>query len=86
MRTKLISFIIFLFLTPLAFAAPSPMGLMEQVTQQTLSALQQNQATLRTNPKIVYSIIHKILLPHVDMQEMSKVVIGPDMWRNASPA
>lgn len=85
MRVKLISFITFFFFSQLAFAAASPMNLMEQVTQQTLAALQQNQATLRSNPKIVYGIIHKILLPHVDMQEMSRVVVGREVWGKASP-
>jgi phospholipid transport system substrate-binding protein len=85
MRAKLLLFITVLFLGHFAFAAASPMALMNQVTQQTLSALKENQATLHNNPKVVYGIIHRILLPHVDMQEMSKLVLGREVWANASP-
>lgn len=68
----------------LAFANPSPMHVMQEVTDQTLSALKSNQATLRSDPKVVYGIIYRILLPHVDMQEMSKMVLGREVWMNAS--
>lgn len=84
MRIKIFSFIVFLWINHAVFAAPSPMNVMEQVTQQTLSALQQNQASLRTNPKVVYGIIYRILLPHVDMQEMSRAVLGRAVWMSAS--
>jgi phospholipid transport system substrate-binding protein len=84
MRTKLLSLIVFLFIGQAAFAASSPMNLMEQVTQQTLGALKENQASLRTNPKVVYGIIYRILLPHVDMQEMSRAVLGKQVWMRAS--
>jgi ABC-type transport system involved in resistance to organic solvents, auxiliary component len=67
-----------------AFAAPSPMQLMQQVTDQTLSALRSNQASLHTNSKVVYGIIYRILLPHVDMQEMSKAVLGREVWTSSS--
>ena len=86
MRSKLLLFITFLFLGHFAFAASSPTTLMDQVTQQTLTALKENQATLHSNPKIVYGIIHRILVPHVDMEEMSKLVLGRDVWSNASSA
>lgn len=85
MRAKLCLFFICFLLGQWAFAAPSPMRLMDQVTQQTLTELKKNQATLQTNPKVVYSIIHRILLPHVDLQEMSRLVLGREVWAAASP-
>jgi phospholipid transport system substrate-binding protein len=89
MHAKLfrLCFILLLFLGQTAFAAspPSPMDLMQEVTNQTLSALQKNQASLQSNPHVVYRIINHILLPHVDMQEMSKMVLGREVWMNTSP-
>jgi phospholipid transport system substrate-binding protein len=82
---KFLLFISLLFIGHLALANPSPMHLMQQVTDQTLSALKSNQATLRSDPKVVYGIIYRILLPHVDMQEMSKMVLGREVWMSASP-
>lgn len=84
MRTKLLSCLLFFFMAQVAFAAPSPMQLMQQVTDQTLSALRANQASLHTNSKVVYGIIYRILLPHVDMQEMSKAVLGREVWTSSS--
>jgi phospholipid transport system substrate-binding protein len=86
MRFKSFCLLIFLWITSSVFAASDPMNLMQQVTDQTLHALQQNQATLHSNPKVVYRIIHQILLPHVDMQEMSRVVLGRSVWTSASAA
>ncbi len=85
MRVKFLSFLSFLLIGQMAFATPSPMKIMEQVTNQTLDALQKNQASLHSNPKVVYGIIYRILLPHVDMQEMSRVVVGREAWMSASP-
>lgn len=84
MRVKFLLFFMFLLVGQTVFAASSPMNIMEQVTAQTLSTLQQNQASLHSNPKVVYGIIYRILLPHVDMQEMSRVVLGREVWMSAS--
>lgn len=85
MRAKLFLFLVCFLWGQWALAALSPMSLMDQVTQQTLTELKNNQATLQTNPKVVYGIIHHILLPHVDLQEMSRLVLGREVWAKASP-
>lgn len=84
MRVKFLLCAVFLLITQTVFAASSPMDMMQQVTNQTLHTLQQNQASLQSNPKVVYGIIYRILLPHVDMQEMSRVVLGREVWMNSS--
>lgn len=74
----------FIFTSHIALAASSPMAIMEQLTNQTLNSLKENQASLHSNPQVVYKIIYHILLPHVDMEEMSKAVLGREVWVNAS--
>src|ERR1700722_17810388 len=74
----------FLFISCATLAASSPLAVMEQLTNQTLNSLKENQANLRSNPQVVYRIIYHILLPHVDMEEMSKAVLGREVWMNAS--
>src|SRR5271168_2721944 len=74
----------FIFTSHIALAASSPMAVMEQLTNQTLNSLKENQASLHSNPHVVYKIIYHILLPHVDMEEMSKAVLGREVWVNAS--
>lgn len=75
----------FLLMSQMTWAASSPMVVIQQVTNQTLNSLKENQASLHSNPKVVYGIIYRILLPHVDMQEMAKAVLGREVWMNASP-
>lgn len=82
---KLLWVVGLIFIGQLALANPSPMNVMQQVTDQTLEALKTHQATLKSDPKVVYGIIHRILLPHVDMQEMSKMVLGREVWMQATP-
>jgi phospholipid transport system substrate-binding protein len=40
---------------------------------------------LKSNPKVVYGIVHRVLLPHVDIATMSRAVLGP-AWNSATPA
>lgn len=89
---KSLSFIIlllnFLWLTmPLAWAdAENPVNMLDNVASQVIASLKANQATLKTNPKLVYSLANKIVVPHADLAEMSQRVLPPHIWNAATPS
>jgi len=74
-----------LLLCTVVWAISSPLDLLQNTSNQLISALQQNQATLKTKPEIVYSIVKKILLPHVDLVNMSSKALGRETWLKATP-
>ncbi|MFN7096037.1 MAG: phospholipid-binding protein MlaC [Gammaproteobacteria bacterium] len=69
-----------------ALAAASPVDMLQSTTNQMISALKQNQATIKTNPALVESLARQILLPHVDVPTMARLALGRDGWVKATPA
>lgn len=68
-----------------ALAQPSPMDMLQSTSDQMISALRSNKASLKTNPGTVYRIVNQILVPHVDLNTMSRLVLGRNAWQQASP-
>lgn len=83
---KVIVAFISLLIGPMAWAISSPVELLQNTSNQLISALQRNQATLRTKPQVVYGIVNQILLPHVDVMSMSSKALGREAWLQATPA
>jgi phospholipid transport system substrate-binding protein len=65
-------------------AASAPLDMLKQTTDQAISALNSDQATLKTNPKVAYRIINTIILPHFDLDGMARSVLPRDVWMRAS--
>ena len=65
--------------------AQSPVDMLKQTSDQMLAALKQNKASLKNNPGIIYGLVNRILLPHVDLESMSRSVIGRTYWDQATP-
>jgi phospholipid transport system substrate-binding protein len=82
----MIALLVFVFNTGIAFAAPDPVAMLESVANEMVAALKEHKATLRTNPSIVYSFANRIVVPHADLAEMSKRVLPPQTWENATPS
>lgn len=82
---KTIFGILLTFFTLQTVAVASPIDMLQSTSDQMLSELNANKATLKSNQQVVLSIVHRILLPHVDMNYMSKMVIGRSAWNSASP-
>jgi len=83
---KKIIFVFFgLLICTMAWAISSPVDLLQSTSNQLISALQRNQATLKTKPQIVYGIVNQILLPHVDVMSMSSKALGREAWLRATP-
>lgn len=84
MKIKYLLFFFVLFnLT--AFAASAPLTMLQNTSDQAVAALKQNEATLKTNPRVVYQIINTIIVPHFDLQGMSRAVVSREAWMQASP-
>lgn len=73
---KVIVALLGLFMCTMAWAISSPIEVLQNTSNQLISELQRNQATLKTKPQIVYGIVDQILLPHVDVESMSSKALG----------
>jgi phospholipid transport system substrate-binding protein len=72
-----------LFMCTIAWAIQSPVGELQNISNWLISELQRNQATLKTKPRIVFDIVYRVLLPHVDIEVMSSKALGR-AWLNAT--
>lgn len=61
-----------------------PVELVQSLADQMIASLKAHKASLKTNPSIVYSLAYSIVVPHADLDEMSKRVLPPQTWNNAS--
>jgi len=68
-----------------AYAINRPEVELKNVTDQMLSALKQEHAAIENNPKRLVAIIERILIPHVDINDMSRWVVGRNAWIKANP-
>ncbi|MCD6038896.1 MAG: mlaC [Gammaproteobacteria bacterium] len=69
----------------MAFAnSNDPVGMMQMLANEMITSLKAHKTTLKNNPKLVYSLAYKIVIPHADLDEMSQRVLPPQTWNNAS--
>jgi|SRR5579872_4217035 len=67
-----------------AQAASGPVEMLQSVADQMIASLKANKTTLKQNPTLVYSLAYKIIVPHADLDEMSKRVLPPQTWNSAT--
>lgn len=67
-------------------AASDPVQLLQSIANQLIAELKANKTTLKSNPTVVYSMARRIVVPHADLDEMSKRVLPPRIWNSATPA
>lgn len=65
-------------------AQSSPVPMLERTAQEIIQTLQNHQASLRHDPKIVHQAIQTYLLPHIDVEGMSRSVLGRQAWMKAT--
>jgi phospholipid transport system substrate-binding protein len=65
-------------------AGQSPVAVVEQTSQQMITALAENRAALKKDPQKVYGLIDTIALPHFDIDAIVRQVLG-SAWRRATP-
>lgn len=61
-----------------------PIDLLKYISNNMIRELKANQATLKTKPGIVYKLANRYVVPYADLDEMSKRVLPPAVWRGAS--
>lgn len=83
---KLLSIITFCLFSTASLAIERPEVELKKVTDQMLSALKDEAGSIEKNPARLNSIINNILVPHVDIDDMSRWVIGRNAWMKATPA
>ena len=75
-------------LTALSAAAAvddAPMVLIKATSDEVLAAIKENSEKIKADPKVVNALVEKMVLPHIDFQTMSKLVLAVN-WRKASAA
>lgn len=84
LKPKLILFFIFLTFSTAVFAQTNPITMMRNISDQMLSALRQNRAKLKVNPKYIYTLVKRIIVPHADLPGMSRSVLGRTAWKSTN--
>lgn len=85
---KILSFfvsIIVLGFTVAYAASNDPVDMLRSIATQLIDSLKAHQTSLKSNPKLVYSLANQIVVPHADLAEMSKRVLPPRIWETATP-
>lgn len=86
MKSRNIIAISLLFFSGLVFAAQSPVVLLQQTSNELLTALKNDT---QRNSQSLYGIVRKVLLPHVDLDMVSELAVnqpGNPYWNKASQA
>lgn len=65
-------------------AQSSPVPMLEQTANAIIGTLKDNKASLQSNPEIVYKAVEQHLLPKVDVEGMSRSVLGRQAWNKAT--
>lgn len=84
LKKQIGAFIILSLLCGMVYAASSPLPMLKSTANKMLSELKQNQSRLQKNPKIVYGIVNRNLIPHVDQYVMARSVVARNAWKTAS--
>jgi phospholipid transport system substrate-binding protein len=70
-------------LTARAEANVPPEQMLESVTQEMISVLKREKEAVKKQPTKLFDLVEEVLLPHVDMDVMSRFVLGRH-WRTAT--
>ncbi|MGM0593565.1 MAG: MlaC/ttg2D family ABC transporter substrate-binding protein [Pseudomonadota bacterium] len=63
----------------------APEKMLESVTEEVFVVLERERDSLKQEPTRLFGLVEEVLLPHVDMEVMSRFVLGKH-WRTASVA
>lgn len=66
-----------------AQASVAPHQMLEGVTQELITTLKAEQAAIDEKHERLFEVVERVLLPHVDLEVMSRYVLGK-YWRTAS--
>lgn len=82
----LITITFLLMLTTLGHAAEGggPVEVLRNVANQMIADLKSHEVTLKSNRQYVYSLAYRLVVPRVDIDEMSRRVLPPRTWAEAT--
>ncbi len=83
---KLVTTMLLVVFANYLVAQSSPVPMLEETAQQIIATLKTHQSSLKQDPNIVNQAIQTYLLPHIDVQGMSRSVLGRQAWMKATPA
>jgi len=83
---KTIVFLMAAILAQLSWALSSPVPMLENTANQIISTLKQNKSSLKHNHHVIYQAVERYLLPNVDVNGMSRSVLGSQAWNKATAA
>lgn len=66
------------------WAHTNPVGMIEASSNQVIESLKSNKDQLKSDHRIIYQTIEKYLMPHVDVEGMSRSVLGRAVWAKAT--
>ena len=82
---KILAVVFCMLFTASGFAAdPAPLAMLKSTSGQMLGELDKHLGNLKHNDKLVYDLVNRVLVPHFDLNAMSRAVVGRDYWANAS--
>ncbi|MEJ2059679.1 MAG: ABC transporter substrate-binding protein [Gammaproteobacteria bacterium] len=64
--------------------ASAPQALVKQTADKVLKILNDNPGKAKNDPQFLYGLVDKVILPVVDFNAMSKLILGVN-WRSATP-
>lgn len=64
-------------------AIPQPEKMLESLTDEVITVLKREQEAVHRDPIYLFDLVEQVLLPHVDMEVMSRYVLGR-YWRDAT--
>ena len=79
----LMSTCLVLFAAKPGFCVEDPVKMLQSVTNNVLNQLRAHRDEFRFNPKQIYSVIDRTIMPHVDFTEMARWVVGRNAWAKA---
>lgn len=83
-RLKSLVVVLALLTAQLLWAQSSPVPMLEKVSAQILESLNKNKSQLKNNRQLVFHAVEQYLLPEVDVEGMSRSVLGRQVWGKAS--
>lgn len=75
-----------LTLTMTSMAAGDPVNMLNSVANQLINQLKSHEATLKSDPDLVYRLANQIVVPHADVDVMAQKVLPPQIWNHSTSA
>jgi phospholipid transport system substrate-binding protein len=72
------------FLGGYVHAQSSPIPMLQQTSDSILGVLKVNKVKLKQNPSVVFGAVKTYMVPHVDVEGMSRSVLGRQAWTKAT--